>query len=326
MTDDFGDESGVLVSEGKPRAMPSERLQKPKPPDRRRQLLPIAAAVAAVALAGTGVYACVERGRRSDASASATKLRDENKALTDALELLRASSGDLGGQLKGCKDELTTQVSTFQEVDKRRTVLETDLTACKSNVKDLRTLSREQQELLAEFKGLTAKFQRMIDSGKLDVAFRRGNMVVKLPASILFPSGSADLSEGGRAAIGEVAAILKQMTGRRFTVAGHTDNIPVGNGPFKDNWELSALRAVKVTSLLINKGVPAPNLVAAGYGEHDPIASNATGSGRQKNRRIEIILEPNLKQVPAKALLQKPAPTAKGKAKPPAKPKPKSGP
>lgn len=310
MRDDFQDDSARLA------------------PQRKRGGVagPVVALLAVLMALGAGYYAWHLRNEEQGSRATLAKLTSDNKSLSDALELLRASSGDLGGKLTTCKEELTTQTSSAEEADKRRTTVETELAACQLSVKDLKAESREQKALLAEFKGLTGKFQRMIDSGKLDVAFRRGNMVVKLPASILFPSGSADLSEGGRAAIGEVAAILKQMTGRRFTVAGHTDNIPVGNGPFKDNWELSALRAVKVTSLLINKGVPAPNLVAAGYGEHDPIASNATGSGRQKNRRIEIILEPNLKQVPAKALLQKPAPTAKGKAKPPAKPKPKSGP
>src|SRR5206468_11280039 len=98
------------------------------------------------------------------------------------------------------------------------------------------------------------------------------------------------------------------------TVAGHTDNLPVASGKFDNSWELSSQRAVKVTELLIDKGVPAPNLVAAGYGPYDPIASNSTSTGRQKNRRIEIILEPNLKDLPGDALLDK----ASGKSKAPA--------
>src|SRR5262249_53941774 len=137
----------------------------------------------------------------------------------------------------------------------------------------------------------------MIDSGKLDVTFRRGQMVVKLPAAILFPSGSADISDEGKGALGEVAAVLRGVRSRRFTIAGHTDNVPVVQSSFHDNWELSAARAVMVTKLLIAKGMPAGSLVAAGYGEHDPVASNATPEGRQRNRRIEIILEPNLRKV-----------------------------
>ncbi len=287
MNEDF-DEAGTLM-----------------PLKKKRPVAAIIAVVAVLAAGGAGYYAWKVRADRDSSQARLATLANEQKSLSDALELLRASSGDLGGKLNTCKEELTTQVSTFDEVDKRRTVLEADLSVCQLSVKDLKQQTKEQQALLAEFKGLTSKFQRMIDSGKLDVVFRRGKMVVKLPESILFPSGSADLSEDGKAAIGEVAAILRQMSGRRYTVAGHTDNIPVGSGNFKNNWELSALRAVKVTSLLIDKGVPASHLVAAGYGEFDPVVSNSNATGRKKNRRIEIILEPNLRPLPADKLLDK---------------------
>jgi chemotaxis protein MotB len=288
----------------------------------RRRFLPIALALAAVVAVVAVVWAWRLQGDRNGAAAQVARLTAENKSLTDALELLRASSGDLGGKLSICNQELTSQATSLDDVDKRRSALEADLAGCQASFKDLKQESREQAALLAEFKGLTARFQGMIDSGKLDVIFRRGKMVVKLPDSILFPSGSADLSDGGRSAIGEVASILKQMSGRRFTVAGHTDNIPVSSRPFKDNWELSAMRAVKVTEMLVDKGVPAASLVAAGYSQHDPVTSNGSSNGRQRNRRIEIILEPNLKQSAVKALLKADrasSKAAKAKARPKAK-------
>jgi len=142
----------------------------------------------------------------------------------------------------------------------------------------------------------------MISSGKLDVMWRRGKMVVKLPEAVLFPSGSADLSEGGRAAIGEVAAILKDMSSRRFTVSGHTDNVPLGkDDPFRSNWELGSARAVAVLQVLIAKGVPPKNLSASAFAQYDPVASNTTKTGRARNRRIEIILEPQLSRALAMA-------------------------
>ena len=295
-------------------------------PRKEKRYAPAIAVIALLAAGGAGYYAWTVRDARDRADSKLSKLTDDNKSLNDALELLRTSSGDLGSKLTTCKDELTTQTASFDDADKRRTVLEADLSVCQSSVKDLKEQSKEQAALLAEFKGLTGKFQRMIDSGKLDVVFRRGKMVVKLPESILFPSGSADLSNDGKSAIAEVAAILRQMGGRRFTVAGHTDNLPVQSGKFDNNWELSSQRAVKVTELLIEKGVPAPNLVAAGYGPYDPIASNGTSSGRQKNRRIEIILEPNLKDLPGDALIDKASgkkPAAAAQAAPKKAPKKK---
>src|SRR5690606_457343 len=121
---------------------------------------------------------------------------------------------------------------------------------------------------------LTARFRKMIDSGKLDVQFRRGEMIVRLPAQVLFPSGKATLSEQGKAALRDVAAILETMPRRRFTIAGHTDNQPVRGGEFASNWELSTARAVTVTKMFVEEGVRPGNLVAAGYGQFAPVASN----------------------------------------------------
>jgi chemotaxis protein MotB len=88
------------------------------------------------------------------------------------------------------------------------------------------------------------------------------------------------------------------MRARRFIVAGHTDNVPVATDQFANNWELSTARAVKVTSALIRGGLRPEQLVAAGASEYDPVARNTSEAGRQKNRRIEIILEPRLQPIP----------------------------
>jgi chemotaxis protein MotB len=244
---------------------------------------------------GLGYLSWQQHGQLEQARAELGRLRSENKALG-------TSSTGLEGQLATCKDELATEKNSHAEVDKRATGCDVELSACQSSKKSLEQESTEAKARLEEFKELTGKFQQMINAGKLDVVFRRGKMVVKLPAAILFPSGIADLSDEGRVALGEVAAILKQVRNRRFFVAGHTDNVRLGkDDKFHSNWELSTARAVKVTELLVEKGVRPSNLVAAGYGEYDPVVSNATKTGRQKNRRIEIILEPQLSKELAQA-------------------------
>jgi chemotaxis protein MotB len=122
-------------------------------------------------------------------------------------------------------------------------------------------------------------------------------MVVKLPAEVLFASGSAQLSEAGHAPLKELAAVLKQFPDRRFMVAGHTDNVPIGPSNYKSNWELSTARAVTVTEFLASAGVNPSRLTAAGYSEYDPIKPNATDAGRSENRRIEIVLLPNVNEI-----------------------------
>jgi chemotaxis protein MotB len=121
--------------------------------------------------------------------------------------------------------------------------------------------------------------------------------VVNLPAQVLFDSGSAELTEDGEAALKEVAKILRTVRNRRFMIGGHTDNQKIVKADFDSNWELASARAIVVTKALIKAGLPPKNLVAAGYSQYAPIASNASDVGRQKNRRIEIILEPFLKDI-----------------------------
>jgi chemotaxis protein MotB len=123
-------------------------------------------------------------------------------------------------------------------------------------------------------------------------------MVVELPEGILFASGKAKLKDEGEEALAEVAGVLKDIEDRDFQIAGHTDNVPIRTRRFPSNWELSAKRAVNVTRYLIEQGMKKDRLSAAGYADTQPVASNRTAEGRQQNRRIEIVLVPNLDELP----------------------------
>lgn len=178
--------------------------------------------------------------------------------------------------------------------------MEGNLSTTKKELEELRKARAEAEKRLAAFRELTAKFQKMIDSGKIKVQFRKGRMLVELPSGVLFASGKADLSKEGQAALAEVITVLKEFEDRNFMVAGHTDNVPPArSGKYKDNWELSTARAVTVTKFMIQQGMKPENLSAAGMGEHDPVADNATDEGKAQNRRIEIILVPNLEELPS---------------------------
>ena len=206
---------------------------------------------------------------------------------------------DLDKQLNDLLDQLKM---TKADLDKSKTELsgvESSLKASAAELEELRKQRAEAEKRLAAFKAITAKFQAMIDSGKLKVTTRGGQMIVELPAGILFASGKASLSKDGEVAIGEVATILKEFTDRRFLVAGHTDNERLGkSSKFDDNWELSSARAITVTKFLIQGGVAPKNVSAAGYAEFDPIVANDSEENKQKNRRIEIILLPNINELP----------------------------
>jgi chemotaxis protein MotB len=228
---------------------------------------------------------------------------------------LRRKSSDRGLKLVSLEQHSKQSDQELKQVSDKLLELNAELAAAQSRLGELdeeRTAIRDQ---LAEFQQLTRQFQHMIDSGRLKVTFRRGRMIVELPAQVLFPSGSADLTADGSKALDEVAKILRGMRNRHFIVAGHTDNVPVANEHFASNWELSSARAVHVTTQLIRGGLRPDQLVAAGYSEYDPVARNVNEASRQKNRRIEIILEPRLSPVPnldpAKSATEHAAPETK---------------
>jgi len=147
------------------------------------------------------------------------------------------------------------------------------------------------------FDDFVKKLKTMIDAGKLEIQTRRGQIVLALATDVLFDAGKTEIKPEGQKALGEVAAALKGVSNRRFQVAGHTDTFPIHNKEFPSNWELSTARAVAVVKLLIKEGVKADVLSAAGYAEFDPAQSNANDKGRAKNRRIEIVLVPNVEEL-----------------------------
>jgi chemotaxis protein MotB len=123
-------------------------------------------------------------------------------------------------------------------------------------------------------------------------------MVIDLKQDILFPSGSATLSEIGIETLREVADALAEFKDRSFQVEGHTDNVPIKNDRFPSNWELSTARAVSVVKLFVERGMTPENLSAAGFGEFQPRADNAGADGRALNRRIEVVMVPDLQALP----------------------------
>jgi chemotaxis protein MotB len=162
----------------------------------------------------------------------------------------------------------------------------------------LRERERAQQARIATFREMLGRFRAMIDSGRLRVRIVRNRMLIELSDNILFDSGDDALKAEGRDALAQIAQILQTIPDRQFQVAGHTDNIPIRRGRFQSNWELSATRAVNVARFLIEQGMSAERLSAAGYAETQPVAENETPEGRAQNRRIEIVLLPNLDELP----------------------------
>jgi len=126
-----------------------------------------------------------------------------------------------------------------------------------------------------------------------DVAFdaNAGTITVTLENSILFSSGKADLKSATSKELDHIQSVLaSQYPGKHVDVVGHTDTDPIKKSSWKDNWELSAERALSVTRYLVERGFAQDQIRAVGCGEARPVESNETASGRAKNRRVEIVV------------------------------------
>jgi chemotaxis protein MotB len=126
-----------------------------------------------------------------------------------------------------------------------------------------------------------------------DVAFdpSAGTITVTLPNAILFDSGKAELKRATSTELDHIRSVLRdKYAGKRVDVVGHTDTDPIKKSKWKDNWELSAQRALSVLRYLVKRGISEKDIKAVGCGESQPIASNSTASGKAKNRRVEIVV------------------------------------
>jgi chemotaxis protein MotB len=111
----------------------------------------------------------------------------------------------------------------------------------------------------------------------------------------LFSSGSWAVNGEGQRAVENLASVLKDNPDINVLIEGHTDNVPYGGkGVLLDNWDLSTKRATAIVRILVNNNVNAEQVTAAGRSKFVPLTSNASSTGKAKNRRIEIILAPNL--------------------------------
>lgn len=135
---------------------------------------------------------------------------------------------------------------------------------------------------------LEAALRQEINSGLVTVSQRADNVIITVGSGGAFPSGTADLTDQAKEIIERIA--FNALTGSsKLTVTGHTDNVPIRGGLYRDNWDLAAARAASVVQTVQATGiVPPQNLEAVSKGENQPIDSNDNASGRERNRRIEI--------------------------------------
>jgi chemotaxis protein MotB len=249
----------------------------------------------ALAIISAGTISCVSKSKH-------------NEAINQYEEQLKAKDTEI----KQRSDTLSQKEGSVKDLEQKLVSLSKDKGQLKSNIEELNKalaemkLRREQeQKTIQEYRDLTAKFKSLTDSGALSVRIENGKMMVSLGSDVLFNSGSANLNEEAKKTLTEVAKRLAEIPDKNYQVEGHTDNVPIKTAMFPSNWELASTRSLSVLRTLIEGGLDASRISAASFGETRAVALNDTVEGRAKNRRIEIVIIPNLAQLPGYQELQK---------------------
>jgi len=157
-------------------------------------------------------------------------------------------------------------------------------------------LKSELSELERAKRELEDRLRREMNDKEVKVEMLERGLVITFLAEVLFDSGKADLRSDSLEKLSKVASVL-QSTVKDLDVGieGHTDNVPIKYSGWKSNWELSTSRATSVLHFMIDQeGMDPHRLSATGYGEYRPVESNMTKEGRQKNRRVEIVILPKV--------------------------------
>ncbi|MFT4623005.1 MAG: chemotaxis protein MotB [Myxococcota bacterium] len=256
-------------------------------------------------------YQLLSEAEQRDSAAAAIDLaavRYRADRLTVDLAAEASRAGDLAATVQAERAALLAAQEAFA-ADKAamlndRSRLTASMAELQLALRDLERRRAAAEARVAEFKDLLARFRDLIDAGTLQVKIVNGRMVVQLATDVLFASGRADLSDEGGAALDSVAAILASIPLRAFQVEGHTDDVPIRTTRFPSNWELAAARSIGVARRLVEGGLAADRVSAASFGEHRPTAANGTAEGRRANRRIEIVVVPDLSELPGAEALE----------------------
>ena len=225
-------------------------------------------------------------------SKSSRYMADKAKETKKLLEQLEQAQAALFEK----EDELNKLSNSLDVKEVELKLAEQELSARSIRVTELETIINRKDSMVTALKKSISKALIGLEGEGLTIEQRNGKVYISLEEDLLFASGKFVVNSGGVTALNKLATALSTQLDLEILVEGHTDDIPLsGKGMVKDNWDLSVMRATNVVKVLTkNPSLNPLQLTAAGRAEFVPIASNETKEGRSSNRRIEMILSPNL--------------------------------
>lgn len=233
---------------------------------------------------------------------TSAKLNDLNKEYDQLNSYYKNSlnnSGKLNRDLAAQKDQLLAIQENLESTRKLNDSLSYSLAEREKKVKELEKVLANKDKAVKDLKDRISNSLLNFKESDLTVQVKNGKVYVSLAEQLLFGSGSIVVDNKGVGALQQLAKAIKDQKDIQITIEGHTDNVPISkkSAYMQDNWDLSVMRATSITKILTDAGVSAKQITASGKGEFSPLAPNDSPQNKQKNRRTEIIITPNLDEL-----------------------------
>ncbi len=226
-------------------------------------------------------------------------LNKEYDLLNGNYKNLLTNSGKLNRDVAQQRDQLLSIQSDMEKTRKQNDSLSVSLQEREKKVKELEQVLANKDKAVQNLKTRISNALLNFKENDLTVKVKNGKVYVSLAEQLLFGSGSIDVDKKGVGALQQLAKALKDQKDIQVMIEGHTDNVPISKKSLymNDNWDLSVMRATSITKILTAAGLSPNQITAAGKGEYAPLAANDNAQNKQKNRRTEIIVTPNLDEL-----------------------------
>ncbi|QOI96008.1 MAG: OmpA family protein [Flammeovirgaceae bacterium] len=232
-------------------------------------------------------------------TARLAELNQEYDKLNAYYKNLLTSSGKLNRDMAQQQEQLLAIQNSLERTRRMNDSLSTSLSEREKKVRELEAVLAAKDKAVNDLKNKISNALLNFKENDLTVNVKNGKVYVSLAEQLLFASGSTEVDAKGVTALQQLAKAIKDQRDINIMVEGHTDNVPISKKSqyMQDNWDLSVMRATAITKILTKAGVSPKQITAAGKGEFTPLAVNDTPQNKQKNRRTEIIITPNLDEL-----------------------------
>ncbi len=230
-----------------------------------------------------------------------SSLQTKHKNLEESYDALSTqSSKKLAEQAQKNQEllaELEAKELKLAAENSRLEKLQKELKQRSEQIDELESLINAKEAQMQQLKNAISNALHNFEGKGLTVVHKNGKIYVSMENKLLFNSGSWAVGVEGKKAVEQLANVLAENKEINVLIEGHTDDVPYTGSTLIDNWDLSVKRATAIVRILENKGVNPTQITAAGRSKFVPVDTNKTAEGKAKNRRIEIILAPNLDQI-----------------------------